>query len=91
MATLSDALRRAALDRAEVAGNVVDAFVLEPDGVIDLRQIEAEQPPVAPRTAPMLPTLGLTEDDLDLRDVRPPTDAPKRRSIVRRSESDAPS
>lgn len=37
--TLSSALRAAALDRAQRSGETVDGIVLEPSGVIDLREL----------------------------------------------------
>jgi hypothetical protein len=83
MATLSDALRRAAIDRAHASGEVIDAFVLEPSGVIDLRRLEAESRDAAPRAALVLPTLGITEADLDIRDERPVPESRWRRSISR--------
>lgn len=85
MATLSDALRKAAIDRAHASGEVVDAFILEPNGVIDLRRLEAEY--VAPRTVPMLPTLGITEADLDIRDERPMPKTLWRRAISRNADN----
>jgi len=87
MATLSDALRKAALDRAQDQGKVVDDYILEPDGVIDLRRLEAESQSTVPRTVPMLPMLGLTEADLDLPDVAALPKTLWRRSIVHKSTS----
>lgn len=89
MATLSDALRRAAIDRAHASGEVIDAFVLEPSGVIDLRRLEAESTSAAPRTVPMLPTLGITEADLDIRDEPAVTKTSWRRSVSRKDNKSA--
>ena len=79
MPTLTDALRRAALDRAHAAGEVVDEFILEPNGVIDLRRLEAESG--TPRTVKSLPTIGITEA-FDI-----PVEEPMTRTLWRRSAS----
>ncbi len=89
MATLSDALRKAAIDRAHASGKVVDAYLLQPSGVIDLRRLEDESTDMAPRTAPTLPTLGITEADLDIRDEHPISKAPRRLSISRKAGKSA--
>ncbi len=80
MTTLSDALRKAALERAHHSGEVVDGVILEPDGVIDLRTLETESLRGVQRSTPMLPTLGLTEAGIDLREEEPPTKSRWRRS-----------
>lgn len=46
--SLSKRLREAALERARKDGQRVDDYVLEPDGVIDLRAIEQEPEPRRP-------------------------------------------
>lgn len=61
--SLSERLRLAALERARRSGQKVDDYVLEPTGVIDLREMERQTPPAVDNTV-SLPPLG-SETEVD--------------------------
>lgn len=63
--SLSERLRQAALERAQMSGQRVDDYVLEPSGVIDLREFERESAP-AVDSAVTLPPLERAADIDDL-------------------------
>lgn len=54
--SLSERLHQAALERARESGHRVDEFVLEPTGVIDLREMERQPAPTVDNTV-VLPAL----------------------------------
>ena len=69
--SLSERLRQAALERARRSGEVVeDDYIIEQDGVIDLRRMTHEAPPILSDRRVTLPILGL-EPRPGLVDTRP--------------------
>ena len=65
--TLTDRLRLAALERAEHGGRVVGTYVIDNDGVIDLRALEDRQPRSrASDLAPLHDMAGRFEDAADV-------------------------
>ena len=53
--SLTERLRLAALERAQQSGHQVDGYVLEPTGVIDLREMELEPAPTVDNTVKLPP------------------------------------
>ena len=63
--SLSERLRLAALERARQSGQKIDNYVLEPTGVIDLREMEREASPAVDNSV-ALPEIGESATVRDL-------------------------
>lgn len=89
--SLSKRLREAALERARRDGQRVDDYVLEPDGVIDLRALEREpEPPRPPALSQALADIRAREDDSDLGRAGEEPSAPRQDPSIDLSRPERP-
>lgn len=89
--TLTDQLRLAALARAEQGGRIVDTYVIDDDGVIDLRSLVDRQPVSrASEPVPLGEMAGLFGDAADVGELYSEETEPSRQTWRRRAADRLP-
>lgn len=90
--SLSERLREAALERARLEGQVVDSYVLDSEGVIDLRELEQEPAgtSVTQPAAALAETRGMIGEAAEVGDLYDETFGARRWPFARREAAPAP-